>query len=539
MKKIYLTLLVALATVVHAGAQTFEWGTATWNIEDGTVFDGTEDLAQKGGIVLTYSNPANYTLTFLNVIAVDYNLFVDDAEEPIAAEASAQAGTAVAFDYEFVEGHKYKIVTTGAHLAQVNLATFSTDTVSVNSDVYTISFTIKGPELVKTIEVEGTMALTIINQEEQLTYSLIDVESVKEALGISDLSEAKVYGLNINGSYNEHFRDYYDGWRDADGEYTIWSGGYDAYHGRNAYPAVYSIKLNETADMVSYYFYDYWKLYDPNDPGSTGGTTVTTARELAPETSYHSIIWDWQEDDGTITQYTRFYRTDEGKDYKASFAIVANKKYVLINATLHFVSQADYEAGQSAKSYEGFIASGIAMPDNPGMPLLQSSEAQTVTISPAENEGEVNITFSGFTLPMMGAPTGEQTITAKATVAEDGSVNYSASDIIIGISRGAMVMNYMAELSGVQVADESPVIVLKLSQASIITSVFNSTLELAVAALAEQYAIATGIEAAQMERNMAPGTEIYNLNGILQNGLQKGFNLIKGADGNIRKVLVK
>jgi hypothetical protein len=33
---------------------------------------------------------------------------------------------------------------------------------------------------------------------------------------------------------------------------------------------------------------------------------------------------------------------DEGKDYKASFAVIANKKIVIINATLHFVSQEDY-----------------------------------------------------------------------------------------------------------------------------------------------------------------------------------------------------
>ncbi len=346
MKKFLLAFVVAIATVAGAHAQSWEWGTAVWNIEDGRVFADIDELNGEG-IILTYPNPTDYTLTFLNIVAINYDLYVDDATEPLQETASAQASTVVTFGYRFVEGHKYKIVTRKAFLAQANLATYQTDTLSVNdTDSYTISFSIKGPELVKTIEVEGTQALTIVDQEYDLTYSLVDVEGIKSALGIGDISEARTYALNTNGSYCEYEwygPDYFDGWRDADGELTTWYGGYNQYDHHNAYPAVYSIQLSEGADSVYYYFYDYWKEYDPNEADETGGSSVVSSgKRRAPETSYNSVIWDWDNGDGTVTQYQRNYRTDEGKDYKAGFIFIANGKSVVLNATLHFVSQEDY-----------------------------------------------------------------------------------------------------------------------------------------------------------------------------------------------------
>ena len=353
MKKTLLSLVVALATVLTANAQTWEWGTAEWNIEDGRVYENLDDLNLEG-VVLTYPNPANYSLTFFNVISVHYDLYVDDATEPVPASASAQGAmgggagpVSVLFDYEWVEGHSYKIVTTGAALVQANIATYTTDTLSLNYDSYTISFSIKGKELVKTIDVEGTMALTIVDQYDPLTFSLVDVNSINEALGINDISEATIYGLNVNGSYNPNFIDPYDGWRDADGEYTTYWGGWDAGHGRNAYPAVYCIKINETADTVTYFFYDYWKEYNPEDPDSID-SPGTQAKMRAPETVYNDSIWPWRwtDDDGVeqLTYYTRMYRVTEGQDYKASFAVLTSSKYVLINATLHFVDGETYEA---------------------------------------------------------------------------------------------------------------------------------------------------------------------------------------------------
>lgn len=363
MKKILLTL-TALTVVIMASAKDYAWGTAQWNIQDGTVFEGVDDLTQKGGLTLTFGNPNKYTFTFFQMLSVSYDLFIDDATEPIKTGASASRGSAliVVFDYDFVEGHDYRIVTTENRLMQANLATYTTDTISTNYDSYTISFTIKGPELVKIINVEADMSLAIIDQNEQLTFSPIDSDGILEALGIDGLGEAKVYGLNPNGSYNKAFTDpnfgydVYDGWHDADGGFTVWSGGAGGgiYNllGHNPYPAVYSIKFHEPYDQVEYFFYDYWKEYDPDEPGEIPGTGSGVKPMLAPlrapETHYNSIIWDWEwiDDNGDpqVTQYRRNYRCDEGEDYKASFAVVANQKMVLINATMHFLSQEDYLA---------------------------------------------------------------------------------------------------------------------------------------------------------------------------------------------------
>lgn len=348
MKRILLYTLVSVMTLFTTTAQAadFEWGTATWNIDDQQTFNSIDEL-QLVGIKLTYSNPANFSMTFFNVISVDYDLYVDDASEPIKAGASSSPGEGlvVNFEYNFVEGHRYRIVTTESRLVFANIATFTTDTLSTNTDCYSISFEVKGPELVKTIDVEATMSLSIIDQETNRTFSHLDVNDICQALGIQNIMEATVWGLNLNGSYCPVYSSLFDGWRDADGEYTLWYGGWDSYHGHNAYPAVYCIKVNETCDSLFYFFYDYWSEYNPETPDTIGGGTLQ-ARRRAPDTHYNNIIWDWEwtdeAGDTQVTQYDRKYRCDEGSDYKASFAFLANNKMVHVNATLHFVSQEAY-----------------------------------------------------------------------------------------------------------------------------------------------------------------------------------------------------
>ncbi len=352
MKKLLLTLFIAFLSLTGATAKDFEWGTATWNIQDGWVFENFEDYNQEG-VVLSYPNPANYSLTFLNIIAINYDVYIDGAEEPVEGFSSRQAGTDIRLSFDFLEGHSYKVVTKEAILVQANLATYVTDTLSINNtDSYSISFSIKGPELVKTIDVEQRMSLAIIDQDNPLTFSELDANSIFSLLGISSADEAMVIGLQANGAYvtkDWYGPGYFDGWRDADGDYTLWGGGYNNWAKHNAYPAVYSIKLNETCDTVKYYFYDYWRIYDPSEDGEIPvvGTSKQRVHALispfkAPETHFNNVIWDWDDGEGNITKYRRSYRCDEGNDYKASFVIKANNKYVLINATMHFVSIEDY-----------------------------------------------------------------------------------------------------------------------------------------------------------------------------------------------------
>lgn len=345
-------------------AQTWQWGQATWNIPDGKVYEDINDL-NGDGIVLSFPNPANFVLGFFDALGLDYNIYVDDATEPIEASASVRQGTDIVLDYDYVEGHSYRIVTTSATLVRANIATRITDTLSINQeDSYTIRFSINGPEVVKTIDVEGTMALTIVDQTYFPTFSLIDTPSICEALGIASIDEAELYGLNPNGSLNAYFFDpRFDFWRDDKGNLTVYSGGagggvYDVLGHNPTFPA-YCIKLNETVDTIRYYFYERWSEYTPDEPTEVPGTGFAKHRA--------SVVWDWEwtDEDGNpqVTQYKRSYHVDEGQDYKAGFAIKANKKVVFINATLHFVSQETFaqylETGVEAVEAAPVAADGI------------------------------------------------------------------------------------------------------------------------------------------------------------------------------------
>lgn len=347
MKKSLLVFL-ALALALGVQAKDWQWGTPTWNVTDGTVYEDAFEVSADG-IILSYPNPAKYILTGMNMLTVSYNLYVDDATEPIELFASAPRQTTdVIFNYNWQEGHSYRIETTGAALCQMNVATFSTDTLELNkTDSYSYSFSIKALDVVDVIDVEGTMALTIEDQTKFPTFSLIDVPSICNKLGINSIDEAELYGLNPDGSSNIFFFDSrFDFWRDADGGLTVWGGGAGGgvfeVIGHNPYPAVYCIKLNESCDSVFYYFYENWRPYSPDDPTEVPGTG-TSAKHRAPATSYNNVLWDyeWIDDEGQpqVTQYTRSYRVNEGEDYKGGFAIRKDKKVVLINATLHFVSQ--------------------------------------------------------------------------------------------------------------------------------------------------------------------------------------------------------
>ena len=540
MRRHLLTLIAALLTTAGINAQTFDWGTASWNIEDGKTYQGIEEL-NADGVVLTYSNPNNYVLTFLNIISIDYDLFIDDATEAIKTNTTAQSSTAVPFNYPFVEGHKYKIVTTKSTLVAANLATFTTDTVSQNDDSYTISFTIEGPELVKTIDVEASQSLSITDQSTDLTVSAIDTKEIINALGIKSISEATIYGLNLNGSYNTYFGpDWYDGWRDADGEYTTYSSGWDRIAGRNAAPAVYSIKLTQNADSVLYFFYDYWSEYTEDTPDVIDGSTVSESHRRVPNTSYNYTIWEWDNGDGTVTKYRRAYRVNEGEDYKASFAIIANKKYVLVNATLHFISQEEYaKLNNKNKEYNGFVAIGTSIAAQPGTPVagIATSE-QTVSVSETDAEGKANVTFSGFSVAI--PPLTIENLTIPVSVSEEnGVITYTTDEAVpVSIPLGNIDITYYATLRGEQTsADSAPVFVLTLSQASIITVVFNSTSDLATERANLEYSNATSIAASSATANIV-GT--YSIDGISNSkAAQGGIKVIKYSDGTIRKVFQK
>ena len=138
MKKTLLTLFTVLLAAVSTNAQEWQWGTATWNIEDGKVFEGIDDL-NAGGIVLTYPNPADYPLTAMNAIGVAYEIYVDGDTEPIEDSSTTPFplvanDLSITLSYKFAEGHSYRVVTTGASLVAPNFVTYVTDAISHTTD---------------------------------------------------------------------------------------------------------------------------------------------------------------------------------------------------------------------------------------------------------------------------------------------------------------------------------------------------------------------------------------------------------------------
>lgn len=534
MKKLLLSFVVAALATLTSSAQTFEFGTATWNVDDDKVYDSSEELKEEG-ITLTFPDVSNFILTPLHMLCIDYDLYVDDNTEPLKLVAAGRGTLSVTFNYDFVDGHKYKIVTTGAYLVQVNLATYSTDTIASNNDVYSKSFTIKGTELVATLDVDAKMALTITDQNYWPTVSLVDTTKIISALGINSLSEAVVYGLNLNGSYNKNYgTDGFDGWRDNDGEFTTYNSGWSALLGHNAYPAVYSIKLTDKGDSVLYYFYDYWTDYDPDASDEIGGST-SSAHNRAPQTTYNYVIWDWDNGDGTTTKYRRQYRVNEGSDYKASFVFVANGKSVILNATLHFVSQDDYVAYLKNRYFTGTLEVGLSMAAQAGVPVAQNTQSQTVTVKYTADD-KADITFSGFSFPMMDLPTGEFTVNdVTVTNTEDGII-YSSEGSSVGISRGAMTINYSLTLNGTQSSLLSaPEFVITLSQAAIVTAVFSTSAQNAKEHLESEYAVITSVDAVESVDNAA---EFYDINGVRVSSPDKGIVIIRKA-GKTVKALMK
>ncbi len=351
MKHFLLSTALLLFGLNVQGQVTFQWGSASWNIEDGRVYENINEFLAETP-TLTYENPADYTFTMFTLLAISYDVYVDNATEPVHAASSGRQGTSITLSYDFIEGHDYRIEVQEALLCKGNIVTYTTDTLTTNSDKYSISFRINGPEIVNEYNYEASMSLAILDQEAELTYSELDLASICTDLGINDITEAKLIGLNTNGSYNKAFispdygYDFFDGWRDADGGYTVWSGGagggaYDLVGGHNPYPAVYCIKFNETCDTIKYYFYEYRTIYDPEEPGEIPGTGSGVKRNAplkAPETHYNYTIIEWTDEDGTTTLYRRNYRVDPGSDYKANFILKTDEKAVLIHATMHFVA---------------------------------------------------------------------------------------------------------------------------------------------------------------------------------------------------------
>jgi hypothetical protein len=217
----------------------------------------------------------------------------------------------------------------------------------------------------------------------------------------------------------------------------------------------------------------------------------------------------------------------EAQTIKVYWAIGTAAKAVLVEFSFIYTSDA---AGQD---FAGAIEQTVYN-RNTGEALPDATETgeQTVSIAPAE-DGKVNITFSGFTMPMLGMEVPEFTVTATATSNEDGSISYSAEEFTVAMQRGQMTINYTGTLEGLQAnAEAVPGLHLMLSQAAIDEVYFAADAD-AIEALKEIFepvpVAINGINADQIN-----GT-IYDLGGRKIQKVQRGGVYIV----NGKKVAVK
>ena len=160
----------------------------------------------------------------------------------------------------------------------------------------------------------------------------------------------------------------------------------------------------------------------------------------------------------------------------------------------------------------------------------QATGDQTVTIEPAE-DGKVNITYSGFTMPVTGAVLPEFTVEGvEVTENEDGSISYALpedAEAEVVIDRGTGTVTYKVALEGTQAdAEATPVLKLTLEN-SVVDTVWFGADEKTI-----DKAIATGINGVN-----ALGTEgtIFDLSGRKVEKIQRGGIYIV----NGKKVSVK
>jgi hypothetical protein len=155
-----------------------------------------------------------------------------------------------------------------------------------------------------------------------------------------------------------------------------------------------------------------------------------------------------------------------------------------------------------SRTYAGYVKQTLSHPQAGVMG--STTEEQTVTLaevegSETEEGGLVTITFSGFTMPVMGTVIPEFTIeNVIATKTADGGLEFAANNFQVGVLMGQMTVNYNGTLTGsVENEFATPVLILTLQNATTDVVVFAKT--------EEEAELATGIATVDTEAEKADG----------------------------------
>ncbi len=155
----------------------------------------------------------------------------------------------------------------------------------------------------------------------------------------------------------------------------------------------------------------------------------------------------------------------------------------------------------------------------------EATGEQTVTIAPAEDAGEVNITFSGFTMPVTGGVVPEFTVEGVIlTQNGDGTISYSLPEYAkneVIIDRGTGDVKYAVALEGTQKSQFAlPVLKLELTNSVVDTVWFgadeatiNKAIAVGIAGLKADGAADGIYDVAGRKLDQVQRTGVYIVNG--------------------------
>ncbi len=226
------------------------------------------------------------------------------------------------------------------------------------------------------------------------------------------------------------------------------------------------------------------------------GEIVTVTIEPAEGYMVDQAYWSFIDETGTEVQ-SEFQEPEDGGN-SAIFTMPAAP----VTITVIFK-----EAPAPGKEYQGLIEQTLTTPE--GAVMGSDTGDQTVTITPA-GEDLVNITFSGFTFPVMPTTLPKFTIEGVTAVEANGVITYAINDytlVVEGSGNGQMggaTARYTVNLQGKQEgAEATPVLMMTLESRVLNTVYFGADAD-AIAA----YKQAVGIKNVKGAQNV--GT-IYDL----------------------------
>lgn len=294
------------------------------------------------------------------------------------------------------------------------------------------------------------------------------------------------------------------GWHDANLTVdnfllSAWDTAPDYPEGNVYYINTWSVEGDTDGTNFRVPFFEYWT----GDASSLGERTLTATMEGLDAGEYEVYAWvrvrakngyeapaygitlsandgEAVEVIGTQVPETQFYldyfkaKGVVGEDgvLKIQFNVAADN-----NISWLSFKNVNYQKVETVEpevtTYEGMLNIAVSHPSMGS--LGEFSQEGSVIFTQVPGESTVDVTFPGFTMPVINQNIPDYTIEdVLATVLSDGSVVYSAEGFQVAVPMGQMSVNYNGTLQGEKAADATvPTLTVTLQNAMTATIVFG------------------------------------------------------------------